>query len=640
MNFGEARKELGGLFLDWNCFPCGADKKPQCKWKEEATGFDLWPPAADGAAYMGLPTGLFNGLFVIDLDIKPDKGVDGAAAFKSWLNERSIVLPENTPIVRTPSGGYHLYFRYPEGSDISIGQDMFGLRGVDWRGEGGYIIYYGLIQGSLLDLPDCPAAIVEGLVLAASKPKKASDVTQLRDASGRVVDGRDELARNLAYKLVMRKADALGQWPGSSEYPELLAELVDEYKKLASFDPSDRERNEVFLKEKLDYALTNCERKWERKKKSSLNERSKLSYQRLEDIKLESDSPYLVKGLLNRENLSVVYGAPACGKSFFVVDLAYHVAQGVEYRGAKVRGGWVLYCGLEGAMGIKNRLAGLRMDRGGCDRFFFSPSGFSMFEESGLESVLGLIDDIREAEGLSEGPAMVIIDTLARAMAPGSENAVEDMGQLVRHLDELKEETGAHVMLVHHTGKDKARGARGSNALLGAVDTEISIDNHDGLRVANATKQKDMDMGEPMYFRLEVMELGSDSDGDTVTTCLVEAVEPSENELARTKARERLSPVHQIALRLLEELWERKHPSDLPLYSADANFALGEQEWMAAMMKAGLFDDVEDGWKRYVAIRNKLVVTGWCVAEDKTVRPTKPAEQAHNPYTKFAEAVA
>jgi RecA-family ATPase len=62
--------------------------------------------------------------------------------------------------------------------------------------------------------------------------------------------------------------------------------------------------------------------------------------------------------------MSVIYGPSNCGKTFFVVDLALHVALGREWRGRAVDRGAVVYLSLEGAQGIRNRLAAFRKHHG------------------------------------------------------------------------------------------------------------------------------------------------------------------------------------------------------------------------------------------------------------------------------------
>ncbi len=121
------------------------------------------------------------------------------------------------------------------------------------------------------------------------------------------------------------------------------------------------------------------------------------------------------------------------------------------------------------------------------------------------------------------GPfALIVFDTLARVMA-GDENAAPDVGALMRGIDHLRRATGAHIMLIHHSGKDASKGARGHSALRAAVDTEIELtkSKETDERMARATKQRDMASGADCLFRLEQVVLGRDQDGDPVTSCIV-----------------------------------------------------------------------------------------------------------------------
>jgi hypothetical protein len=78
---------------------------------------------------------------------------------------------------------------------------------------------------------------------------------------------------------------------------------------------------------------------------------------RFNDIKLGKERRYLVKNLLPRVGLSVVWGPPKCGKSFWTFDVVMHIAIAREYRGCRVHPGSVVYCAFEGASGIEARKA-------------------------------------------------------------------------------------------------------------------------------------------------------------------------------------------------------------------------------------------------------------------------------------------
>src|SRR5262245_39883861 len=73
------------------------------------------------------------------------------------------------------------------------------------------------------------------------------------------------------------------------------------------------------------------------------------------EIKLSLQRRDLVKRLIPRSGLIVVWGPPKCGKSFWVFDLMLHVALGREYRGRRVHQGPVVYCAFEGQKGIEAR---------------------------------------------------------------------------------------------------------------------------------------------------------------------------------------------------------------------------------------------------------------------------------------------
>src|SRR5262245_26488741 len=79
-----------------------------------------------------------------------------------------------------------------------------------------------------------------------------------------------------------------------------------------------------------------------------------------DQITLSTTPAYLVKGILPRTGLVVVWGPPKCGKSFWTFDLVMHVATNREYRGRRVQTGAVVYLALEGGSGFANRIEAWR----------------------------------------------------------------------------------------------------------------------------------------------------------------------------------------------------------------------------------------------------------------------------------------
>jgi len=64
-------------------------------------------------------------------------------------------------------------------------------------------------------------------------------------------------------------------------------------------------------------------------------------------------------------------------------------------------------------------------------------------------------------------------------------------------------------MLIHHSGKNAAAGARGWSGVRAAVDTEIEVTDSSSGRCAEITKQRDLSSkGIRIGFRLETITLG------------------------------------------------------------------------------------------------------------------------------------
>lgn len=123
----------------WCVFPCNpSNKKPLTEHglndatRDRATIEQWWREWPD--AMIGVRTGPESGVFVVDLDLDPAKGLDGIAAFAALRNGHE--LPE-TIVTQTPRGGQHFWFKYVPGIKNSAGK--IGP-GIDVRGAGGYVI--------------------------------------------------------------------------------------------------------------------------------------------------------------------------------------------------------------------------------------------------------------------------------------------------------------------------------------------------------------------------------------------------------------------------------------------------------------------------------------------------------------------
>lgn len=231
------------------------------------------------------------------------------------------------------------------------------------------------------------------------------------------------------------------------------------------------------------------------------------------------DGNWLVKNMVPAEGLGVLYGRPGSGKTFTVLDIALHIATGLPWRGLRVEEGGVSYISPEaGRMGV-NRVIGwmCHHDRRWPTRFRMSPAEINLCSTG--EDAAALVADIKANQ---PDCRLVVVDTLNRAMAGGDENSGEDMGNFIKLCDRVGKEVGAFVLVVHHSGKDVAKGSRGHSSLLGAVGAEFEVTKEEGqaVGVVRVTKLRDGADGAEYGFRLSSIRLGQDRDGDPVTTAI------------------------------------------------------------------------------------------------------------------------
>ncbi|MBK8104976.1 MAG: AAA family ATPase [Betaproteobacteria bacterium] len=117
--------------------------------------------------------------------------------------------------------------------------------------------------------------------------------------------------------------------------------------------------------------------------------------------------------------------------------------------------------------------------------------------------------------------AVTFIDTL-NASAPGiDENASRDMGTVIEAAKTLQGLTGGLVAAVHHSGKDATKGLRGHSSLFAALDAAIEVTDSPTATAANGSCARPETQGEAHPFRLEVVQLAPDEDGEPVSSCVV-----------------------------------------------------------------------------------------------------------------------
>jgi hypothetical protein len=276
-------------------------------------------------------------------------------------------------------------------------------------------------------------------------------------------------------------------------------------------------------------------------------------------IAFDTTPAYLVKGLIPRVGLCVFWGPPKCGKSFLVFDLLMHVALEWKCRDRRVQQGAVIYCAFEGQAGVRNRVEAFRQRKlaEGADNvpFYLIADAMNLVADHPA-----LIASVRAALGDTK-PAAIALDTLNRSM-PGSESSDEDMTAYVKASDALRMAFNCAVVIVHHCGHEGTR-PRGHSSLMGAIDAQIAVkrDAADNI-IATVELMKDGPQGDEFASRLEVVEIGTDDDGDRITSFVIVPVEGLAPQNEETKK------LPAAAAKALKALHEINYPAARFLYPA------------------------------------------------------------------------
>jgi hypothetical protein len=273
------------------------------------------------------------------------------------------------------------------------------------------------------------------------------------------------------------------------------------------------------------------------------------------------EAEWLIEGVIERDSLAVLWGASGTGKSFVALDMALCIATGETWLGAyKTKRGDVFICMGEGARGGRRRARGWAKHRGieSIPGAYFYPAAPLIRDPKVLEAFL--------KEVKKKMPKLVIIDTLARSFT-GDENSAGDMNEWVKAAVRIQQETGACVLIVHHTAKAVKKGSkpteRGSGALRGAVDTSIYVSKGDlNVVTIENPKQKDGKEFDPITVELQEVVLREATGEKPRMTTLV--IAPSEGPMALLSI-------------------DTAEPRDLALALLERASPLSKTEWLAML---------------------------------------------------------
>lgn len=247
---------------------------------------------------------------------------------------------------------------------------------------------------------------------------------------------------------------------------------------------------------------------------------------------------WLVDGLIERDALVALSGAPASFKSFLIFDILLALATGRDWHGRATMASPALIVAGEGRGGLSRRFHAWAVE----NEVDLSKAliGVSRFAASILddEGFAFLVAEAKQyVRSWGRCPGLIVVDTLNRNFGPGDENSTADMTKFWQRCDQLKRVfPGTTVVVVHHVGHGNTNRSRGSSVIGGTVDAEIVLTREydkktekpkPGARVT-FRKMKDAEEPDPFWICTKFVTLGETSTGEPYGSLVIDRVSAEE----------------------------------------------------------------------------------------------------------------
>jgi hypothetical protein len=210
---------------------------------------------------------------------------------------------------------------------------------------------------------------------------------------------------------------------------------------------------------------------------------------------------------------------------------------------------------------------------------------------------------------------LVAIDTISRVLAGGDENSPKDMGLLVRSLAFIQNETGVHLLGLHHIPTDGAQRMRGHGALLAAVDTTVRVERVDKARSATVDFANDGPEGERVVFDLADVVL------DEPSNTRAPVVIPFKGPMPNAKPKRKLTANGALALRALHSLCAERGEKLSASFGLPTSIrAIPVNVWRHELEARGVIDKQRSNPRQeFRRIKVALMVAGAAAERDELI---------------------
>jgi len=456
---------------------------------------------------------LCDGYLVVDIDAR-NGGID---SWKKLNEDLDGALMACNFIVRTGSGGdsRHLYFKSPQG--VALSGKHPDYPGIDFKSTG-YVVgagsqhisgaRYEVLSGSLDDINDAPTTLIQKLVRAE---------VHRTDYNGRKVDVADADITDMLnyinpdcdyetwYKIGIAihhttNGEGIHLWDLWSTKGAKYAGII----KIKHHWDSFGKKEGITIGTLIYLAEANG---WQQPVTFLSDEfaiKTEGLFVDIQDLMADIQKPdWLIKGLIERGSMNLLFGESGAGKSLFAMDWAFCLAAGMDWHGHIIKKKHkILYILGEGFRGVTLRFKALQKKYPDAElaNIKFSRRSINLLDPKAAEQVIEIV------RGLDFIPDLIICDTLNRNMV-GDENSTEDMGRFFVTSEALIKELTAAFLTVHHSGHGAKDRSRGSSSIKAAMDAEFCVSkNGDGV-VFSCTKSKDFGAGQDLNFMIKEVEL-------------------------------------------------------------------------------------------------------------------------------------
>jgi hypothetical protein len=535
---------------------------------------------------IGMPTGAASGIWVLDIDVKPD--ANGAAELAK-LEQIHGRLPK-TLIVSTPSGGTHYYFQHTEG----IGNRGRVEPGIDVRGQGGYVIVPGSVRhdGCYYDWVSKGTGVAsapEWLLGLVKRPKTTTERPKANKANSTYSDAAiaSELLKLMGTSTnrndqLNDSAMAIGQFVGAGEISRHDAEerlygaaVANGYVGKdgpaaaratikSGLDAGERQPRDIPGPDGLPEADPIWMERWLARYRA-VNDNARFQITWFDEVNQKVVKEEILQGVLGVGEFSLFVAKPGTAKSVLVGDIGCHIAAGLDWHGRAVKQGLVVFFAAERKKLTERRIAAWRKKHG-VTNIPFVVVGGKLDLTTGLVDAKALAKVIAELERKSgHSCVLIILDTVTRTFGPGDQHQSKDMSRYIQSVDALHRATGAHIAAIHHSPWSDDRG-KGAIDLDGAVDVSFVVN----VAGTGPTKQftlactgsNDGEEGVITTFKLESIALGTDDEGNETTAPVVIQAD------ARVKAPKHADMAFECLERSIEE-HGRGVPDNAPGFPKD-----------------------------------------------------------------------